>query len=530
MKAFRSILALAAALLLCLGLCAPAFAGAEAEDPSWDEITAKVMEEYNMTDSSVYCGYLNLVTGEEHYINADEYAIAASMTKLPLCMYYTELLAKGEFDWSPYAPYYTFEEIRDRVLIDSSNSDYALLLDLLGGYDQFRLLTAPYMGVEPGSERVDITMYNNYTPREFINCLKLLYNEQERFPGIIETAQKAMTNQFFKLNEPRFRIAHKPGWISEDYILNDCALCFTTQPIALVMMTKSPNSSEEFLSAWCTAMCEYTEKLANRPEPTPEPTPVPTPTPAAAPVTPTPEPVPDRVALPPIVPAAAIGAFLVLGLTLIIVLCVKYRARFIGLFLALILSAGAMLLSAAGMYYGTIYAKPDGDPADTVRTFFDAVCAGDYTTAYAQLRDYSDLGLGTTPASPAGQKVYQALRDSYSYALQDECRVDKLEAVQAVTVTRLDLARLEDAVAAETQHQLERIVAERPVGKVYDENRQVLPDVADEAYLAALDAVLPSAQDYYTVDGLNVPLSYTDGRWQIVADSRLLSALAGGIS
>ena len=219
-----------------------------------------------------------------------------------------------------------------------------------------------------------------------------------------------------------------------------------------------------------------------------------------------------------------------LGLTLIIVLCVKYRARFIGLFLALILSAGAMLLSAAGMYRGTIYAKPDGDPADAVRTFFDAVCAGDYTTAYAQLRDYSDLGLGTTPASPAGQKVYQALRDSYSYALQDECRVDKLEAVQAVTVTRLDLARLEDAVAAETQHQLERIVAERPVGKVYDENRQVLPDVADEAYLAALDAVLPSAQDYYTVDELNVPLSYADGRWQIVADSRLLSALAGGIS
>ena len=58
----------------------------------------------------------------------------------------------------------------------------------------------------------------------------------------------------------------------------------------------------------------------------------------------------------------------------------------------------------------------------------------------------------------------------------------------------------------------------------------MLPDVADEAYLAALDAVLQSAQGYYTVDELNVPLSYTDGRWQIVADSRLLSALAGGIS
>ena len=531
MKAFQKITALAAALLLCLGLCVPAFAGSEAADPSWDEITARVMEKYNMTDSGVYCGYLNLVTGEEHYINADEYASAASMFKLPLCMCVTEELNKGNIDWSVYEPYFSFESVLNDVLIESSNQQAMFLCDtFLGGYNEFRLKTAPYMGVEAGSEPMDVTMYNNYTPREFINCLKLLYNESGRFPNIIETMQKAMTNQFFKLNEPRFRIAHKPGWIPENYVLNDCALCFTTQPIALVMMTKSANTSEEFLSAWCTAMCEYTEKLANKPEPTPEPTPVPTPAPTPASAVATPEPAPDRVALPTIVPAAAIGAFLIVGLILIIVLCVKYRARFVGLFLALILSASAMLLSAAGMYIGTVYARPDGDPVETLTTFFDAVCAGDYLTAYSQLRDYADLGLGDMPASPAGQKVYQALRNSYSYELQGECRYDKLEAVQAVNVTRLDLFRLEDAVANETQHQVERIVAERPVGKVYDENRQVLPDVADEAYLAALDVVLQNPQDYYTADVFNVTLTYTGGRWQIVADSRLLSTLAGGIA
>ena len=532
MKAFQKIMALAMALLLCLGLGASAYAGAEAEDPSWDEITARVMEEYNMTDSGVYCGYLNLVTDEEHYINGDEYAIAASMTKLPLCMYYTELLANGEFDWSPYAPYYSFEDIRDRVLIDSSNADYALLLDLLGGYDQFRLLTAHYYGVEPGSERIDITMYNNYTPREFITCLKLLYDEQERFPGIIETAQKAMTNQFFKLNEPRFRIAHKPGWISEDHILNDCALCFTTQPIAIVMMTRSSNTSEEFLSAWCTAMCEYTEKLANKPEPTPEPTPAPTPvpTPAAAPAAATSQPVPDRVALPQIVPAAAIGAFLLVGFILVIVLCVKYRARFIGLFLALMLSAGAMLLSAAGMYYGTLYAKPDGDPAETVTTFLDALCAGDYGTAYAQLRDYADLGLGERPASPAGQKVYDALHASYSYSLNGECRTDKLEAEQeGVRLVHLDLARLEQAVAEETQRQVEAIVQSRPTSAVYDENKRYRSEVADEAYLAALDVVLRDAPAYYSEAEFNLSLAYVGGRWQIIANPSLLRALAGGI-
>ena len=73
-------------------------------------------------------------------------------------------------------------------------------------------------------------------------------------------------------------------------------------------------------------------------------------------------------------------------------------------------------------------------------------------------------------------------------------------------------------------------MAQRPVGAVYDENRQVLPDVADEAYLAALDVVLQNARNYYYTDGFDVSLSYTDSRWQIIADSRLLRALAGGIA
>ena len=532
MKAFQKILAGAAALLLCLGLCAPAFAGAEPAEgePSWDEITAKLMEEYNLTENSVYAGYLNLVTGEEHYVNGDEYAVAASMFKLPLVMRVTEKLLDGSLDWSIYEQYYSFESIRDEVLIESSNQQAMFLADtFLGGYNEFRIATAPYMGVEPGSESWELFQNNYYTPREFINCLKTLYENQERFPGIIETMQKAMTDRFFKLNEPRFRIGHKPGWITENYILNDCALCFTTQPIAIVMMTRSPLTSEEFLSAWCTAMCEYTERLANKPEPTPEPTPVPTPVPIVAPVE-TPAPVPDRAPLPQIIPAAAVGAFLLVGLILIIVLCVKYRARFVGLFLALVLSAAAMLLSAAGLYYGTVYARPDGDPTASVTRFFDAVCAGDYGTACAQLRDYSDLGLGERPVSPAGQRVYDALCASYSWSLDGGCRTDKLEAEQMVRFVHLDLARLEDAVAAETQRQAEAIVQSRPTSEVYDENKRYRSEVANEAYLAALDTVLRDAPAYYSEAVFNLSLAYTDGRWQIIANPALLRALAGGIA
>ena len=530
MRAFQRFTAAAAALLLCLGLTPPARAE---EDPSWDEVNAKVLAEYEMDESSIHAGYLNLVTGEEHYINGDEYAVAASMYKVPLCMYFAEHLADGSLDWSPYEEYFSYKDVQDAVLIDSSNENAMFLFNtFLDGYDNFRVLTAPYMGVEPGSESVEITMHNYYTAREFIHCLKLLYDEQERFPDIIPTMQQAMTDRFFKLSEPRFRIAHKPGWISppDSYvpILNDCAICFTTQPIALVMFTSSFNTTEEFLSAWCTAMCEYTETLANKPEPTPAPTPAPLP---VATPEPTPEPpaAPARVELPMLVPAAAIGCFLLFGLIFVIVLCVKYRARFIGLFLALLLSAAAMLLAVAGLYYGTVYAKPSGDPAVSAAHFLDAICAGDYAAAYHDLRDYADLGLSESPSSPAGQKIYRALHESFSYSLAGECRVDKLEAVQPVRFTYLDLARMEEAVAQETQTQIERIVQARPISQVYDENNRYRPEVANEAYLAALDSVLRNAPAYYAEAAFDLPLAYTDGRWQVLADSALLRALAGGI-
>ena len=282
-------------------------------------------------------------------------------------------------------------------------------------------------------------------------------------------------------------------------------------------------------------MCEYTEKLANKPSPTPEPTPEPV---LAAPVstpavTPGPTPVasaaPDRVQLPMIVPVVTVGVFLLFGLILTIRLCVKYRARFFGLFLSLLLSAAAMLMAGAGIYIGTVYAKPSGDPAGTVISFLNAICTGNYPEAYTQLRDYSDLGLSEMPGTPAGQRVYQALHESFSYSLAGECHTDRLEATQPVRFTYLDLARLEDAVANETQHQAEAIVQTRSISEVYDENRRYRPEVANEAYLAALNVVLQNAPAYYAEAAFDLSLAYTDGRWQILASPALLRALAGGV-
>ena len=543
MKALKLLIAAALVLALCLGLMPGAFAESGEKIPygelEWDELMERLLSDYDIKPEFVAAGYLNLETGEEHFLNEDEYMLTGSMYKLPLCMYFTEHLASGDIDWSLYESHFSYEEKRDNVLINSSNDDAGFLCDMIGGYTEFRRLTADYMGVDPDEELRNINNYENwYTAREFIHCLELLYREQERFPGIIETLHKAMPDRFFKLNEPRFKIAHKYGEYKDPVnggpsCLNDCGLAFTRQPIAMVLFTKGQHNAEEFLSAFATAMCEYTEARAAAPTPTPEPEPTATPEPvpteapaAAAPVPAAAVSTAQNSSL--LFPAVFVGLFLLLGLIAILVLCLKHKLRFFSLFLALVVSAAAMLLAAAGTQLGTLYAKPSGDPQATVTAFFDALCAGNYDAAYEHLRDYADLGLAVPPSTPAGQKLYEALHRSFAYELEGDCVTDKLDAKQSVRMRYLNLPAMEGDVEAETKRQIEEIVNARTTSEVYDENKHYRPEVTQEAYLAALDAVLAHAEDYYTQESFSLDLTYTDGRWQLLTSPALLRALNGG--
>ena len=543
MKALKCFFAAALVLALCLGLLPGAFAESGEKIPygelEWDELMDRLLTDYRIKPEFVAAGYLNLETGEEHYLNGDDYMLTGSMYKLPWCMYFTEHLASGDIDWSLYESHFSYEEKRDNVLINSSNDDAGFLCDMIGGYTEFRRLTADYMGVDPDEELRNINNYENwYTAREFIHCLELLYREQERFPGIIETLQKAMPDRFFKLNEPRFKIAHKYGEYKDPVnggpsCLNDCGLAFTRQPIAMVLFTKGQHNAEEFLSAFATAMCEYTEARAAAPTPTPEPAPTATPEPvpteapaAAAPVPAAAVSTAQNSSL--LFPAVFVGLFLLLGLIAILVLCLKHKLRFFSLFLALVVSAAAMLLAAAGTQLGTLYAKPSGDPQATVTAFFDALCAGNYDAAYEHLRDYADLGLAVPPSTPAGQKLYEALHRSFAYELEGDCVTDKLDAKQSVRMRYLNLPAMEGDVEAETKRQIEEIVNARTTSEVYDENKHYRPEVTQEAYLAALDAVLAHAEDYYTQESFSLDLTYTDGRWQLLTSPALLRALNGG--
>lgn len=544
MKILKKAIAAAAALTLCLSLGFSALADGDDDalyaGKTWEEVVDRVLEECDVSRDHITAGYCNLVTGEEHYINGDEYKTAASMYKLPLNMYFTDLIQSGQFDWDSYYPNVTYEYVRDASLIYSDN-DWSMFLwssSVIGGYSKFRELTAPYMGVDLNDVPDNYYSDNIYTARQFINCLKLLYNEQDRFPGIIETMQQTEQERFFMLREPRFKIAHKYGYISENghSFMNDCGLAFTSQPIALVMFTDNVDNAEELLTAYCTAVCEYTNyTVANPPAtPTPEPTAEPTPTVPAVtasaeptPVTATPESEPAKTATP-FAAFLFIALFLAGGVTGAIKLKKKYNASLTLTLIAVLLCAAGMLLAVAGCFGGTVIAKPTGEPQDAVTGFFDSLIAGNYTAAYDRVRDYTSLGLENEPSTESGKMAYAALHASYGYELIGSAEVDKLDAAQKVSFTYLSLPALEAAVADETQTQLKHLVQQLPSSEVYDQNNNYLPEVTERAYLQALELVLEHAADYYTTEEISLALNYTDGRWQLIMNNSLLKALNGG--
>lgn len=540
MKLLKRILAAAALLCLLLYLSPAAFADNEDlyKNKTWDQVIEEFFQRYDVDEDGISLGYYNMVTGEEHYFNGDQYMVAGSMFKVPLNMCFTEKIHNGEMDWDTKIGSISYKTLLHDTIVHSSN-DYAKILwqELGNGkYRTYREIIAPYMGEDPAT--VDEKYYENnfFTARQMIYCLRMLAGEPERFPGLIEAMQEAEPDEYFRRSEDRFDIAHKYGFLNTEYHLymDDCAIAYTDDPIVFVMFTDNIERAYEVMAEYSTLMCDYTqyntslrleaEALAKAAAATPAP--------AIELVQPSASPEGNAPGS-----GGGIGAILAVAgviAALLLAVCAALRSgkrknvRPGWAIAAAGLAAAAMLLSLVGVNAGTLVARAEGDPAAAATEFMDALMAGDYAAAYSHMAGYSGLGLENAPADAVGQKMYDALRESYAYELTGDCTVDKLEARQQLSFTYLDLTAMEEQVQEETLEQLKGIVQSRPKSQLYDENDNYLPEVAQEAYAAAVSAVLESAEEYYTTVGILLELEYSDEQWRVVPSPQLLKAVSGG--
>ena len=571
----------------------------------WERQLVAMLESFDADPDTVTAGYYNFATGEEHYFHPDEYRISGSMYKVPLNMLFFDWIAEGELEPDPMIGAYSYQQLLEGTIIHSDNDMAKILWDYAGAkledgpgtlYHRYRILIAPLMGEDP--DTVDEKFYENnfFTARQMLHCLKVLYEGGEKYAPLIETMQRAEPEKYFKLRERRFNIAHKYGWFAEGDTLymNDCAICFTDDPIAIVLFTSGTNNAYGVLTQFCTLMCDYTQeqhalRLAREEEEAAarerereeellaeekarlqeeidslsreaaaqsgegnegaEPT--------SLPAGEEEESAGGLSSLP-----GAFRSFLsrhrlrVVSLpgtvALLSALCLavalgtvmkRVGARGGTAFLvSLLLAALAMgfVLAANGLELPLVLEKTE-DPRAVVIRFFDALKRGDEATAEECLVYDGETGAFPVQAAPGLESegelspestglVMKALRESWDYGFAGACRTEKETARQPVHLRTIDFRKMETVMKRQTRLALLEMAQTMTRAAVYDANGDPKPEMAERAYEQALAALLEKPELYYTVREIGLDLAEQEGSWKIVYTPALRDALAGAIS
>ena len=555
-------------ILLALCVLLPALPAAWAEEPeedarfagkSWDEVVAEYLETWGADPETVGLGYYNTVTGEEHYLNPDRYRVTASMYKVPLNMVFLDRLTNGEIDWDTRFSGYRYEDALEQTIVWSNNDIAVNMVRFTlgnGSWQEGRRFLAPYCGLDP--ETVDYKfLENNYsTPRQMIACLRMLYENPDRFPRLIEAMQRAEPTEYFKRREQRFDIAHKYGFLQTEYhlYLNDCGICFTDDPILLVIYTDNAVHAYDLLTEYCTLMCDYTQyhtairlqeeaeaeaeaqrqreeeerqaqlaeeaarEAREQAENAEQEGQIIQGEPGALSGT-------DRTSEQEGKEAnvlrlvrqaeeggisrrsmtAMIAAVLLTLVVLIVLASLAKRFRvkaWLPVLLALLLllaTLGALARPAFEKWQN----KPEGDPQATVTAFLDALERQDYPAAYALLDGVETLGLEWQPEDETLALILDALRQQFDSELYGECRVEGSRAYQQITCSYLDVQMLERSARSETLLYISNYANTHPVSELYDENNNYRPELMREGWEAAVPELLKNPRAFLSSSGVS---------------------------
>ena len=205
--------------------------------------------------------------------------------------------------------------------------------------------------------------------------------------------------------------------------------------------------------------------------------------------------------------------------------------------LSLVLALAAVALTALTLWVclsaldaEPVLKKVPSAASETADAMLAAVQAGDYKAASGMMQGCPDLGADRKPSDEVGTILWDAFQDSFSYALQGECYATDSGIAQNVTITYLDFSSVTASLQQRSQELLvQRVEQAEDADTIYDENGDYREDFVMEVLReVTLDALEEDAKT--TQQQLTVNLVYKQGRWWVVADTALLSAISGGIA
>jgi hypothetical protein len=97
-----------------------------------------------------------------------------------------------------------------------------------------------------------------------ISFLKELWNNPDKYPGIIDCMKQADPEHWFESKEQEVEVAHKYGYVTDDWrdhllYVNDCGFCYTEEPVAIVLFTRAVGDPEGLLADYCALAIDYNQ-------------------------------------------------------------------------------------------------------------------------------------------------------------------------------------------------------------------------------------------------------------------------------
>lgn len=165
---------------------------------------------------------------------------------------------------------------------------------------------------------------------------------------------------------------------------------------------------------------------------------------------------------------------------------------------------------------------------DCARNLMERVCAGDYAGASQYLYGNPELGSAPQGENAAAELIWQAFLSSLSFQPAGDCRVDEKGLTQDYILSGLDIP----ALLAKLKQTAPGVLNARVNGaesflEVYDDSWQYREEFTQSVLEEAARQVIGEATP--TQQTIRLRLAFADGRWWVMPDAQLLTAISGGI-
>lgn len=242
------------------------------ENLSLDNLLKLFMSEYSLDENSISISYYNFDTKEQYSLNQDIQRFGASTYKLPLNMFFSELIYENIYDEYSTLNYceqcsedrdgyiYNNYMIGDEIdlttlqyqsIINSDNTASWILFNELGGWDVMMDVISKYSS----DPTITMSSENYFTSAYMLEALIYLYENVYKFEELLNNLLNASPSTYLQ-KYMEVPVAHKYGQYGT--ALNDVGIVYGESPYAISIYTDNIIDGEDIIGLINRLIYEYT--------------------------------------------------------------------------------------------------------------------------------------------------------------------------------------------------------------------------------------------------------------------------------